>query len=59
MQEVDYYEKYLETRTENIQLRYALRSLIDAYNRQIESGSEVLEFTPTEIERIKAVKSIL
>lgn len=57
MQEVDYVE-HLELKLENIKLKHALRSFVDAHERSL-AGQLPVTFTQQEIERIKLVQSLL
>lgn len=50
--------EYEVLRLENIKLRHALRSVIDAFDRAAKSG-EGFSLTQEEAERLKAVQAIL
>ena len=56
LQDIDI--EYEELRLENIKLRYATRSFVDAYERAMRDGTE-LQFTRREVDRIKQVQEIL
>lgn len=53
---------YYRIKAENIKLRMAMRSVVDAIERKMQaeqSGVEILEFTQLELDRIRAVKELL